>query len=144
VIESTSCEFVWRFFNDRIGLRPSEDFRGILYVPETYRGSVTNMDHVAVGIAYNAWMGRTCFMHTIVQRPELVTRQMIRRSFEYAFDHAGCEAVLAAVESHNDNIMAVVQRLGFKHLVTIPNGSLDGDLVMLIMHRADCHWLRPH
>ena len=144
LIESTDAKIVWAFLHARLGLHDSDDFRGVLWVPDEFRDRPASMDHVAVAVGYNAFIGRTCCMHTVIQRPEYVSPRMVREVFRYPFGVCGCEAVLALVDSTNDAAMSLDTRLGFKQVHTVPNGGTDGDLNVLQMLRSDCRWLRAH
>lgn len=136
---------VWRFFNDRLGLHFSEDFRGVCHFPrEVADGAPVSMDRVGVAIAYNGFVGRTCCMHVVVQAPEVMSPRVIREAFEYPFIVCRCEVVLALVDSTNEAALDFDTRLGFSEFARIPRGGVDGDLVMLRMSRDECRWLRPH
>jgi RimJ/RimL family protein N-acetyltransferase len=136
---------VHAFMHDRLGLHWSADFRGVIYVPDEYRNQVASMDHVAVAIGYNAFIGRTCCMHIVIQRPELFSPRMIREAFEFPFVVCNCEAALALVDSTNEASLSFVQKVGFKEVARIPNGGTDGDLMTLQMLRSECRWLnKPH
>jgi hypothetical protein len=144
VIQATNREMAWEFFNARLGIHHSEDFRGVLHIPDTCLGMPANMDDVAVAVAYNAFIGKTCCMHTVIQRPDLVSPRIVREAFEYPFIVAGCNAVLALVDSTNAAALKFDTKLGFKEIDRIPDGGIDGDLVVLRMLRSECRWLRPH
>lgn len=135
---------VHAFFHDRLGLHWSQDFRGVLHVPDEYRCETAQMDSVAVAVGYNAFIGRTCCMHTVIQRPELVSPRIVRQAFEFPFVVCNCEAVLALVDSTNEAALSFDTKLGFEEIARIPNGGPDGDLIVLRMLRADCRWLKPH
>ncbi len=134
----------WQFFHDRLGLHHSEDWRGVLHVPDEYLANRMNMDDVAVAVGYNAFIGRTCAMHSVIQRPELVTRGMVRETFEYPFIVCDCNAVLALVDSKNEAALNFDTKLGFKQIAVVPDGGTEGDLIVLQMLRSECRWLRKH
>ena len=144
MIKATDPGFVWKFFNDRLGLHESHDFRGVIYVPDECSNRVASMDDVAVAVGYNAFIGRTCCMHTVIQRPDTVSPRIVREAFEYPFLIVGCEAVLALVDSDNEAALRFDTKLGFKEIARIPHGGPDADLVILQMLRAECRWLRSH
>lgn len=133
---------VHAFFCERLGLHWSEDFRGALYIPEQYVNSLARPEHVAVGVAFNAFIGRTCCIHTVIQQPEYFSRKIIRDSFHYAFNECGCEVVLALIDDVNTASLELVQRLGFKELTRVPHGGTEGDLILMQMTRSECRWIR--
>lgn len=144
MIQVTDRRFVHQFFHDRLGLHWSDDFRGVLHIPPEFSGLTAQMDHVGIAVAYNCFVGKTCCMHTVIQRPELVSPRIVREAFEYPFNVCGVEAVLALVDSTNDAAMSLDTRLGFKQVHCVPGGGIDGDLNVLQLLRSDCRWLRQH
>lgn len=144
MIETSARELVHAFFADRLGLHESADFRGVMWAPDRPDEAPIYMSDIAVAVAYNSFVGKTCCMHTVVQRPDLLNRRMIVDAFRYPFVVCGCEAVLALVDSTNAAAMNFDRRLGFTDIARIPNGGAEGDLVVLQMLRANCRWLRLH
>lgn len=142
MFQATDARLVHQFFHDRLGLHWSEDFRGVVHVPDEYANRQASMDHVAVAVAYNAFVGRTCCMHTVIQRPDLVSPRIVREAFEFPFVVANCEAVLGLVDSKNEAALSFDKKLGFKEIAVIPNGGPEADLVVLRMLRSECRWLR--
>lgn len=142
----TDRDAVWQFFNDRLGLHRSEDFRGVCHFrdADALPGSLMSMDAVSVAVAYNCFVGRTCCMHVVVQRPEGVTPAVVREAFEFPFLVANCEAVLALVDDENHAALEFDKRLGFVEVARIPHGGPVSDLIVLRMLRSECRWLRKH
>jgi RimJ/RimL family protein N-acetyltransferase len=97
-----------------------------------------------VAVGYNGFVGRTCCMHVVVNKPEHMTRSIVREAFEYPFLRAGCEAVIGLVDSVNQAAIDFDKRLGFVEVARIAHAGLEGDLVILRMLRSECRWLRPH
>lgn len=135
---------VAQFFEERLQLRPSEDMRGVLHVPIEWAHVTPSMDLVAVAVAYQNFIGRTCCMHTVIQKPEFVTPRVVRETFNYPFNICGLSAVLALVDSENQAALDFDSRLGFKEIYRIPEGGLEGDLIVLEMQRSKCRWIRTH
>ena len=143
-MQVSEARFVHLFFQNRLGLHWSQDFRGAVYVPDEFRGRTASMDHVAVAVGFNGFIGRTCCIHIVIQRPELFSRRIIREIFEYGFLHAGCEVLLALIDSTNAPSRELVQRVGFELCATVPHGGLEDDLEIWQMTRGACRWLKPH
>jgi hypothetical protein len=143
-MEATDRVLVNDFFRDRLGIEHSSDFRGVLHVPDAYRGAPSSMDHVAIAVGYNGFVGKTCCMHVVIQKPEMMSPRIVREAFEFPFQVCGCVAVLGMVDSTNDAALTFDRRLGFKEIDRIAGAGLDGDLVILRMLRSECRWLRPH
>lgn len=144
MILTTERSLVWSYFNKHLGVRESSDFRGVLYVPDEFDGRTMEMEHIAVAVAYNGFVGRTCCMHTVITRPDLVSPRIVRNAFEYPFLRADCMAVMGLVDSDNDAALRFDSKLGFREVARIPDGGFTGDLVVMQMLRSECRWLRPH
>jgi RimJ/RimL family protein N-acetyltransferase len=145
MLSTNNGELVNAFFHDRLGLHWSADFRGVLHVPDEYTGQVADPSQVAVAVGYNSFIGRTCCMHTVIQRPDLVSPRIVREAFEFPFEVCGCEAVLALVDSLNEAALSFDKKLGFREVARIPGGGPEADLIVLQMLRSECRWLRkPH
>jgi RimJ/RimL family protein N-acetyltransferase len=142
MLETSDPGTVQAFFWDRLQIHNSQDFRGILYAPEN--SAPIFMDDVAVGISYNAFVGRTCSIHCVIQKKEFFTRRIIADAFAFPFVRCNCEAVIATIDSNNAPSLELVRRLGFKEIARVPNGGHEADLVILQMLRGECRWLRPH
>lgn len=143
-MEATDRTTVQTFFADRLGLKWSDDFRGVLHVPDAYKNATASMDHVAIAVGYNGFIGRTCCMHVVIQKPEMMSPRIVREAFEFPFNTCNCVAVLGMVDSVNQAALDFDRRLGFKEIDRIPGGALEGDLVIFRMTRAECRWLRTH
>ena len=142
MMQNHDSHLVHSFFHRALGLHWSHDFRGVLYIPDQYAGCIPDPMHVAVAVGYNAFIGRTCCLHSVITRPELVTRRMVEDTFVFPFVQCHCEAVLALVDSKNEPAMRFDTKLGFKQIATIPNGGPEGDLNVLQMLRSECRWLK--
>lgn len=139
--EVTDRRLVCDYFFAKMQLQPTADFRGVLHVPSEYRDSAMDMDAVGIAVGYAGFIGRTCCMHTVITRPDLVTPRIVRDTFEFPFIVCGLECVLALVESTNGPALKFNRKLGFREIHRIPNGGMDDDLVVMEMLRTDCRWL---
>ncbi len=139
--EVTDRRMVSEYFLAKLDIQPTSDFRGVLHVPSEYTGHAASMDQVGIAVGYCGFIGKTCSMHTVITRPDLMTQKMMREFFEYPFNVCGLECVLALVESTNGPCLKFIKKVGFKEVHRIPNGGLDDDLIVLQMLRADCRWL---
>lgn len=141
----TGRQMVGEYFYDKLGLRISDDFRGVCHlVPSITAGSVVRMEDVGVAIGYDSFIGRCCAMHVVIARPELFSRRILRGAFEFPFITCDCEVVLGLVDSVNEAAIEFNLRVGFTEACRIPNAGQEGDLVITRMLRGDCRWLRPH
>lgn len=134
---------VSEFFSSRLELATGYRFKGILWVPKAFSGRIQDMNHVAVAVGFDGWIGRTCLMHTVVQMPELLSREMIREAFTYVFDTCQMNYVTGMVDSGNLAAVEFDQRIGFQEVHRISNGGIDGvtDMIVFGMRKQDCRWV---
>lgn len=135
---------VGAFMKDQLQLRPTADIRGFLKVDDKYFNQIARPEDVGVGVCWDNFIGRTCVISIVVQDPKMLTRRVVRECFRYPFEVAGCNAVLALVDSNNTKSFDLCCRSGFKAAHIVPNGGLEGDLVVFQMLRTECPWLRMH
>jgi hypothetical protein len=68
-------------------------------------------------------------------------RVLIRAFFDYAFNVLRLERLTGLVDADNEDALRFDYHIGFKHEFTIKNGN-GGDVMMLVMHRDDCRWIK--
>ncbi len=100
------------------------------------------MDDVAVAVGFDGWIGHTCLMHVVIQKPDMLTRHMIREAFDYIFNTCGMNCVLGMVDSTNHPAVEFDTRLGFREVHRISQGGIDGDMIIFSMQKQDCRWIR--
>lgn len=144
MIVCSDRQAVMSFFHDRLGLHFSSDFRGILWIPEEFAGKTCEMSDVAVAAGFNSFIGKTCCIHTVVQNPRLLTRQMISEAFNYAYNTCGVEVIFGLVDSENEAAVEFNKRLGFRETQRHMDAGIDGDLIIFAMRRSECRWLKEN
>jgi hypothetical protein len=128
---------------EKVGIKRSEDFRGVMFVPEEFRGVPAKQEHIAAAVGFNNFLGKTCCMHMWIPKPEFVVKSMICEVFEYAFQVCKLDHVFGPVSSKNTKALDLDRRLGFEEFYRLEGAMLDGsDLVMLKMARENCRWIR--
>lgn len=132
MIVSQPREALWAWINARTGLKWSEDFRAI--------GAVRNDCLLAV-VAYNAFTGRTCMMHSAIDDPSVINRTFVKAIFEYPFVEVGLTHVLAPVEASNTRALSIDSQCGFREINRFEGASMDGsDLILLQIRKHECRW----
>ncbi|GAB3773752.1 hypothetical protein GCM10028796_46730 [Ramlibacter monticola] len=142
LVSITQREMVGQYFHEKLGLHPSDDFRGVCHVVPPGPGELVTMDDVAVAVGYDQFIGRACCMHTVIAKPERMLRRLVHEAFEFPFVTCDCEAVIALVDSTNEAALRFDTKLGFHEIARIPHAGMDGDLVVLCMRREQCRWIR--
>lgn len=71
-----------------------------------------------------------------------LTRSMLTMIFRYPFSVLGVKRLTATMDARNERSRALVERLGFSRMATLPESSNEGgDLMIYQMARPDCRWL---
>lgn len=134
---------VFDFLDTTVSIPRSDDFRGVMFIPETSRHDVVRKQDVIAAVGYCSFIGKTCNIHVSVQKPEMVTRQMIREAFEFPFQRCGIEQLIGIVDANNESALNFDLRLGFREVLRFPEAAKSGkDLIILTMAKKDCRWLK--
>ena len=129
MIVSTPRDKIWAWMNNRIQIAWSEDLRLI--------GEVRN-DCIVAAVAYNAFIGRTCFMHGAIDNPHGVSRTFREAVFEYPFVDLQLECLMGLIDSSNAKSLNNARRLGFVELNRLPGSGTGGcDLVAVRLFRRE-------
>lgn len=133
MIVSTPREALWAWVNSRVGIPWSEDFRAI---------GVVRDDCLLAAAAYNAFVGRVCFMHGAIDDPSAISRTFLHAIFDYPFNVCGMTTVIMPIPSSNTAAVAFAEKCGFKEDRRFVGAGLEGDdLVFFSLTRNDCRWI---
>lgn len=95
------------------------------------------------GVVFTGYLGSAITLHMAGSEDNWATRDFLWMVFHYAFVQLGCRKVMGLVSSTNSRAISVDIRLGFKIAAVLPDMFPDGsDLLILVMERAECKWLR--
>ena len=94
------------------------------------------------GVVFDSFASNTrCSMHCVGVEPNWCSRELLYHCFNYVFNDAKCKVIINTVSSTNESSIAFTKHVGFTEMSRIKDGAVDGDLVILVMHRNDCRWL---
>ncbi len=133
MIQTAHQELLARWLCERIGYMPTPHIRCI--------GNVSKEGKILGVVGFDGWNGASCQMH-VAGEGNWVSRELIRATFDYAFNVAGLKVVLGLVPSSNDKALRFDRHVGFSEVARIKGGHPDGDLVVLQLRREDCRFLR--
>ena len=134
MIETWEQTRLARWLCERIELAPTSHFVVI--------GNVDPNTHEIRGVVgYDGWNGAACEMH-MAGSPGWITRELIWAAFDYPFNQAKCNVVIAKVPSGNTQALDIDRRLGFKTACILDGAHPDGALHILTMQKSDCRWLK--
>lgn len=95
------------------------------------------------GVVYNDFNGANLCMHVASDG----TKQWMRREylwtcFDYPFNQAGVKRITGLVGEGNYDARQFDEHLGFKLETRLRGAHPTGDLLVYVMWRDDCKWLR--
>ncbi len=95
------------------------------------------------GCVYNEWNGVNCNMHTAaLPRAPWLTRTSLWYFFDYPFNVARVNRITALVGEGNVKSRQLVEGVGFRLEATLKGADPSGDLLVYVMWRDECRWLR--
>lgn len=113
------------WLRERIGLPWSTDFRALARV----------VDGRIVGcVGFEGFTGTSCRMH-MAGEGNWITREFIRKAFEYPFVILDLPMVFGVVPSGNKVALEIDLRLGFTELMYVDGAHPDGGLHFLQLKR---------
>lgn len=127
-------EIVFSYLKAQLNLHRSDDFRGVLFLNDN------NQPGVCYG--WHGFIGRMCVINIVVADKTMLSRRIVKEAFRFPFEVCGVNAVLAFVDTVNTGSVELCTRSGFKPKYTIPNGGLEGDLIVFEMLKDDCIWFK--
>jgi RimJ/RimL family protein N-acetyltransferase len=133
MVFSNHQELLARWLCERIGLMPTPHLRCI--------GNVNRDGKILGVVGFDGWNGASCQMH-VAGEGNWISRDLIRATFDYAFNVAGLKVVLGLVPSGNEKALRFDKHIGFTEIARIKGGHPDGALVILELRRENCRYLR--
>ena len=108
-----------------------------------YAIGVERKGKLIAGVVFDGFASNTrCSMHCAGTEENWCNKELLYHCFNYAFNCAKCKVIINTVSTGNKKSLDFTKHIGFKQLgKPIKNGAVDGDLVILTMHRKDCKWL---
>jgi hypothetical protein len=119
---------------EKIGLVPTPHIRCIGSVSE-------NGMHLKGVVGFDGYNGASVMMH-VCGEGNWITRDLLRASFDYPFNFLNCNMVLGLVPSGNEQALKMNRHLGFKVENVLEGAHPDGALILMVMRREDCRWLK--
>lgn len=85
--------------------------------------------------------GARCSVHCAGEKKRWATRTFLRVIYDYVFRQLGCNVAVNTVSSANTDSLRFTAHIGYTEVCRIPNGCVDGDLVIFAMPKANCRWI---
>lgn len=97
---------------------------------------------LVAGIVMDHFNGSNALAHITIAKPGKDTYDLIRAFFDYAFRQCGLKRVSGFCPSVWEKVLAFDLKLGFEVEHVLKDGYPGGDMVLLVMWREKCKWLR--
>jgi hypothetical protein len=91
------------------------------------------------GVIYNQFNGVNCEAHIAVDH---LSKEFLWAMFDYPFNQMGVKRITGCVSSANQKALRLDKHLGFEYEATLKGAMPDGDLIILVMWRDKCRFLR--
>jgi hypothetical protein len=96
------------------------------------------------GVMFEDFTHKCITAHIALQPGAAIAlRTLVPVACHYAFVTLGCEKILGLVNSFNRKALSLDLRLGFRAEAVIEGIYPNGDMVVLVMDRAECRWILP-
>lgn len=102
----------------------------------------TYRDKLIAGAAFFRFNRANIEMAFASESARWMTRENIRRVFEYPFDKLGVKRITVIADASNHQSIRLNQYFGFKLEATLQQAAPDGDQLLFRMLRDECRWLR--
>jgi hypothetical protein len=104
-------------------------------------GLVDDDYRLRAGVVYDGYNGASIQMHVAAEGKHWLNREFLWYAFHYPFEQLKVRAVIGVVPSNNAKALRFDLHLGFKEEARLRDTHPDGDLIILVMRRADCRFL---
>lgn len=94
------------------------------------------------GAVYQNYTRTSIAMHVAGFCDDWLSKDLLWIGFHYPFVQLGVERIFGQVPESNVRALEFDLRLGFKELIRIDGVFPDGGLVVVVMERGECKWLR--
>lgn len=129
--------------DDELGKWASERL-GFTHIPGalTYIGLTINDEIVAV-TGFEKFNGTNCIIHVAaVPGKRWCQPFYLDICFWYAFEQLGCTRVTGLVDETNVAARRLDEHLGFELETRLKNATPNGDLLVYVMWKDKCRWIR--
>lgn len=95
---------------------------------------------IVAGTLYDYCNGVSVFANIAIAGP--ITKTWLWYIFYYPFEQLGVQTLIGLIEPQNVKSQRLAQHFGFTELTGIPDGAPHGDLLLYVMQKAQCRFLK--
>ena len=96
---------------------------------------------LVAGVLYEDWNGANIVCH-IAGEGNWATRGYLATIFDFPFRQVGAKRITVPVSSKNDRCIALVSRMGFTIEAELSQATPGANLLLFVMFRESCKYLR--
>lgn len=124
-----------QFIGEAIGVVPNEARSTVL--------TFTRDDDIVGVFLFEKYTGRggSVTAHWAASQRGWLTPDILRMVFIYAYDELGVNVILGEVETSDEYVRGVDEKLGFVEVAKVPGYFPHDDLVIYSLTKQDCRWL---
>lgn len=98
---------------------------------------------IIAGVVYDSYEPNARIsMHCAGIGKRWLTKEFLKYAFYYPFNQLNVNAVINTVSSNNKASIIFTEHCGFKEVARIEGGASDGDLIIYVLYKKDCKWIR--
>lgn len=92
-------------------------------------------------MGFDTWNGASCQI-SAAGHTGWLTRKFLRAAFDYPFNVLKCNVIMAVTAETNKRALDIDRRLGFTIVARLPKANVDGDLLVHVMSKDSCKWIK--
>jgi len=97
---------------------------------------------LVAGFVLNNMTETNAHVHIAGVGKRWLTKTFLFACFDYAFNQCGLKRLTGLVSEHNHEALRFDKHLGFEHEFTVPHGNAGGAVIMLVMWKEKCRWIK--
>lgn len=115
--------------------------RGVFHLDSATAIGVERDGKIIGGCMFESYRGKSVVMHVAGEGKHWITREFIAAITGYCFRQLKVDKVVGPIDSHNADVIRLVEHLGFQKEAVIAGAGWDGDLIFYTMTRRQCRFL---
>lgn len=128
--------------NEEIGLWVMDRVGGQYIGQESQCFGVVQDGKITGGVVYDGWNGASMRITTAGEGKRWITKGFLWMIFDYAFNQAKVNVVMAMISSANEPSLRLCEKVGFKRVAEIDDAYPDGAMVIFSLTKKDCKWVK--
>ncbi len=127
---------VLEFFNSKTSLPESAGMNAI---------GLERDGALVAATVYEGFNGANVWVHLAAEPgAKWMTRGYLRYCFHYPFNELGVQRLSGYVDASNVNAIRLNEHLGYQREAVLKGAGVNGaDVILYVMHKSDCRFIRP-